>query len=157
MIFFGCWPFVTKITHIQAKFSYVYALFNIHVQYVHSMCLIKCPNNILLLFWTPMSTKFMGITIIIHVYHVLIIGGVFYIICPVSVYSCISHASFMHTRCTLLHIPLTLDMFCIHSCSLNLSRPFSTYNMSLCLYHAIGLHLVPSSLACHTYTMLCSI
>ena len=45
----------------------------------------------------------MGITIIIHVYHVLIIGGVFYALCPMSAYSCIGHASHMHTRCTLLH------------------------------------------------------
>ena len=45
----------------------------------------------------------LGITIIIHDYHVLIIGGVFYALCPVSVYSFIGHASHMHTRCTLLH------------------------------------------------------
>ena len=45
----------------------------------------------------------LGITIIIHVYHVLIIGGVFYAICPVNAYSCIGHASYMHIRCTLLH------------------------------------------------------
>ena len=43
----------------------------------------------------------LGITIIIYVYHVLIIGGVFYTLCPVSAYSCIGHASHMHTRCTL--------------------------------------------------------
>ena len=43
----------------------------------------------------------LGITIIIHIYYVLIIGGVFYAFCPVSAYSCIGHASQMYTRCTL--------------------------------------------------------
>ena len=43
----------------------------------------------------------LGITIIIHVYHVLIIGGVFYALCHVSAYSCIGYASHMHTTCTL--------------------------------------------------------
>ena len=41
------------------------------------------------------------ITIIIHVYHVLIIGCVFYTPCPVSAYSCIGHVSHIRTRCTL--------------------------------------------------------
>ena len=45
----------------------------------------------------------LGITIISHVYHVLIIGGVFYALRLVSAYSCIGHASHMHTRYTLLH------------------------------------------------------
>ena len=43
------------------------------------------------------------ITIIIHVYHVLIISYVFYTLCPVSACLYIGHASHMHTRCTLLH------------------------------------------------------
>ena len=34
------------------------------------------------------------------VYHVLIIGCVFYTLCPVSACFCIGHASHMHTRCT---------------------------------------------------------
>ena len=46
----------------------------------------------------------LGITIIIHVYHVLIISGVFYALCPVSAYSCIGHALFMHL--TFLNAPL---------------------------------------------------
>ena len=53
----------------------------------------------------------LGITIIIHVYHVLIIGVVFYTLCPVSAYSCIGHASHMRTRCTFAAHSLTLDMF----------------------------------------------
>ena len=40
------------------------------------------------------------ITIIIHVYHVLIIVYVFYTLCPLSTCSCNGHASHMHTRCT---------------------------------------------------------
>ena len=121
---FGCWPLVAKITCIQARFLYVHALFNIHVQCVHSKCLIKCPNDILLLFWTPISTKILGITIIIHVQHVLIIGGVFYTLFPVSAYSCISHASHMHTKCTFAAHTLTFDMFCT---SLMLVKSFYTF------------------------------
>ena len=43
----------------------------------------------------------LGITIIIHVYHVLIIGGVFYTLFPMSAYSCIGYALVMHLTCTL--------------------------------------------------------
>ena len=53
----------------------------------------------------------LGITIIIHVYHVLIIGGVFYVLCLMSAYSCIGHASHMHARCTFAAHTLILDMF----------------------------------------------
>ena len=74
----------------------------------------------------------LGITIIFHVYHVLIIGCVFYTLCPVCAYSCIGHTSHMHTRCTFAAHTLTLDKFCIHSCQLSLFRPFSTYNVFLC-------------------------
>ena len=56
--------------------------------------------------------KFLGITMIMCVYHVLIIGGVFYALCPMSAYSCIGHASHMHTSCTFVAHTLTLDMFC---------------------------------------------
>ena len=64
--------------------------------------------------------QILEITIIIYVYHVLIIGGVFYTLCPMSAYSCIGHASHMHTRCTFaahtrctfVAHTLTLDMFC---------------------------------------------
>ena len=56
--------------------------------------------------------QILEITIIIHIYHVLIISGVFYTLCPVSAYSCIGHASHMHTRCTFAAHTLTLDMFC---------------------------------------------
>ena len=80
--------------------------------------------------------QFLGITMIMHVYHVLIIGGVFCILCPMNACTCISHASHMHTRCTFAVHTITLDIFCIHSCQLSLSRPFSTYNIILCQYHA---------------------
>ena len=46
----------------------------------------------------------LGITMIIHVYYVLIIGCVFYTLFPVTTCLCIGNASHMHTRCTLLHI-----------------------------------------------------
>ena len=55
--------------------------------------------------------QILGITIIIHVYYVLIIGSVFYALCLVSAYSCIGHASHMHTRCTFVAHTLILDMF----------------------------------------------
>ena len=53
--------------------------------------------------------QFLGITIIIHVYHVLIIGCVFYTLCPMSACSYVGHASHMHTRCTFDAHTLTLD------------------------------------------------
>ena len=63
--------------------------------------------------------QFVGITIIIHVYHDLIIGIVFYTCCLVSVFSYIGHASHMHTRCTLvaplLHTLNHLTCCYIHS------------------------------------------
>ena len=59
----------------------------------------------------PNEYQTLGITIIIHVYHVLIIGGVFYTLYPVSAYSCIGHASHMHTRRTFAVHTLTFDMF----------------------------------------------
>ena len=80
--------------------------------------------------------QILGITIIIYVYHVLIIGCVFYTPWPLSACSCIGYASHMHTRCTFAAHTLTLDMFCIHSCQLSLFRSFSTYSMFLCLCHA---------------------
>ena len=42
----------------------------------------------------------LGIIMIMYVYYVLIIGCVFYTLCPLSAYSCIGRASHMHTRCT---------------------------------------------------------
>ena len=69
------------------------------------------------------------ITIIIHVYHVLIIGGVFYALCPVSAYSCIGHVSHMHTKCTFAAHTLTLNMFCT---SLMLVKSFQTFQHLTC-------------------------
>ena len=60
--------------------------------------------------------QFLGITIIIHVYHVFIFGCVFYTLFPLSACLCIGYASHMHTRCTFDAHTLTLDMFCVHSC-----------------------------------------
>ena len=80
--------------------------------------------------------QFLEMTIITHVYHVLIIGYVVYTLFSVSACSCIGYASHMHIRCTFTAHTLTFDMFCIHTFQLSLSRPFSTYNMFLCLCHA---------------------
>ena len=79
--------------------------------------------------------QILGITIIIHVYYVLIIGGMFYTPCPVSGYSCIGHASHMHTRCTFAAHTLTLNMFCT-SLMLVKSLDLLALNMFLCLCHA---------------------
>ena len=59
----------------------------------------------------------LGITITIHVYHVLIIGGVFYTLFPVSAYSCIGHASHMHASCTFAAHTLTLTCFAFTNAS----------------------------------------
>ena len=71
----------------------------------------------------------LGITIIIHVYYVLIIGSVFYTLCPMSACSCIGHASHMHTRCIFAAHTLTLDMFCT---SLMLVKSFQTFQHFTC-------------------------
>ena len=63
----------------------------------------------------------------------------------------------MHCTCTLDVHTLSLDMFCFHSRQLSLFRPFSTYNMFLCPYNALGLYHVSSSFACHIYLILCNI
>ena len=73
--------------------------------------------------------QFLGIIMVMHVCHVLIIGYVFYTLCLLSVCSCNGHASHMHTRCTIDAHILSLDMFCIHSCKLSLFRPFSAYDI----------------------------
>ena len=73
--------------------------------------------------------QILGITIIIHVYYVLIIGSVFYALCLVSAYSCIGHASHMHSRCTFAARILTLDMFCT---SLMLVKSFQTFQHLIC-------------------------
>ena len=52
--------------------------------------------------------QFLGIIMIMHVYHVLIIGYVFYTLCLVSACSCIGHASHMHTRCNLCYIQFNI-------------------------------------------------
>ena len=57
--------------------------------------------------------------------------------CLLMHWSCIGHASHMHTRCTFATHTLTLDMFCIHLCQLSLFRLFSICNMFLCLCHAL--------------------
>ena len=79
--------------------------------------MIKCLYGIYFTLLDSDEYQFLGITIIIHVYHVLIISCGFYIFCPISACSCIDHASHMHTRCTLDAHTLSIDMFCIHSTS----------------------------------------
>ena len=83
---------------------------------MHSKCLIKCLNDIFFVVLDSNEYQFLGITIIIHVYHVLIIGCVFYTLFPMSAYLCIGHASHMHTSCTFATHILTLDMFYTHLC-----------------------------------------
>ena len=88
---------------------------------MHSKCLIKCLYGIFFFILLDSNEyQFWGITMIMHVYHVLIIFCVFYTLLPMSVCSCIAHASHMYTRCTIDAHTLTLDMFCIHSCQLSL-------------------------------------
>ena len=82
--------------------------------YMCSVCTVfdKMPKWYFLVDLDSDEYQTLEITIIIHVYHVLIIGGVFYALCPVSAYSCIGYASHMHIRCTFAAHTLTLDMFC---------------------------------------------
>ena len=84
-----------------------------------------------------------------HVYHVLIIGCVFYTLCLVSACSCIGHASHMYNRCTFATHTLTLDMFCIDSYQLSLLVLLAHITCS-CVY------VMPSSILCSIIlSMLC--
>ena len=76
----------------------------------------KMPKWYFLVILDSNKYQFLGIIIIIHVYHVLIIGCMVYTLCPMSACSCIGHASHMHTRCTIDAHTLSIHMFCIHSC-----------------------------------------
>ena len=63
----------------------------------------------------PDEYQIVGITIIIHAYHVLIIAGVFYTLCPMSAYSCIGHASHMHTKLKCIVQKWSSVMICIEA------------------------------------------
>ena len=94
---------------------------------------------------------------IIHVYHVLIIGYVFYTLCPLSALlmhqSCIAQAHQMH----LVAHTLTFDMF-LHSLMLIWSfQTFQHIQHVLVSMSCLGLYHVLSSLACLVYFILCSI
>ena len=93
----------------------------------------------------------LGITMIMYVYHVVIIGCVLYTLCPLNVCSCIGHASHMHTRCTLLHTLLHLTCFCIHFCWLSLLDLLAHITCS-CVY------VMPRSISCSIIlSMSCSL
>ena len=77
-------------------------------------CIVKMPKWNFLVVLDSDEYQFLGIMMIMHVYHVLIIGCMFYTLCPMTSCSCIGHASHMHTRCTIATRTLTLNMFCIH-------------------------------------------
>ena len=77
------------------KFHSCSCIAHMLVLYVHTKCLIKCLNDILVLFWTPMSSKFWG----------LLWLNLFIMHC-----TCITYAHHMHTWCTHLH---NCQLFCI--------------------------------------------
>ena len=56
--------------------------------------------------------QFLGISMIMHIYHVLIISCVFYTLCPMSAYPCISQAHLMHTLYHLTCFAFTLPFSC---------------------------------------------
>ena len=91
-------PWDTRETFCSTNLYYQIHTFYTHTIYTHNThkwwweLLRENPNN------NTWELE-IGITIIIHVYHVLIIGSVFYTLCPISAYSCISHASLMHWSC----------------------------------------------------------
>ena len=81
----------------------------------------------------------LGITMIMHVYHVLIFGRVFYTLFPMQALSCLDHASHMHTTCTLDAHTWSLDMFCTSLMLNEYFYMFSTWKMIrwhyiLCFY-----------------------
>ena len=71
----------------------------------------------------------LGITMIMHVYHVLIIGCVFYTLWSKCASSCLDHISHMHTSCTLDAHTYSLVMFWTSLMLDKCCYMFSTYNM----------------------------
>ena len=105
MIYFGCWPFVTKRTCIKGGFYDVHALFYIVVHSVHASCLIKCLLGIFSLVWTPMSIKLWGFScfLIRNMFGSLVV----YLpqLAPQVLFPCIGHALHIATSCTHLCYP----------------------------------------------------
>ena len=85
--------------------------------------------------------KFLGITMIMHAWHVLIIGCVFYTLWLVSALSCIVYASHMHTISTLDAHTLSPDMFCIYSCYVSVFRLIALITCS-CDYVCLSISIL---------------
>ena len=106
---------------------------------VHTKYLIKCQNGILLLFWTPMSTKLWGYqdyTCFSCFDHWLCVLHTLTQMCLVMPCSCITYAHHMHTWCTphahLMHTLVHLSCFCISIMAVICHYMFITYNMIVC-------------------------
>ena len=97
------------------KFHSCSCIAHMLVLYVHTKCLIKCLNGILVLFWTLMSSKFWG----------LLWLNLFIMHC-----TCITYAHHMHTLAQLSIVLHFIDITC-----------FSTYNMIVwhCFCSFLGL------------------
>ena len=134
-------------THVHAWLiciSYMYFnmyLDNIHscsciaymlVLLVHTKCLIKCPNDILVLFWTPMSTKLWGLLWLDMFIMFWSLGMCFAHFDP----NVLSHTLHMHHICTphahLMHTLVHLSCFCISIMVVICHYMFITYNMIVC-------------------------
>ena len=121
MIYFGCWPFVTKRTCIKGGFYDVHALFYIVVHSVHASCLIKCLLGIFSLVWTPMSIKLWGFScfLIRNMFGSLVVYLTH--LAPHVHFPCFCHALHIATSCTHLCYPChalvyTLFLHPIMSC-----------------------------------------
>ena len=100
-----------------------------------------------------MSTNFWGLPLIMHVLHVLIIGCVFYTLCPMNSLSCIAHASHVHTTSTLNAHTLSLDMSCIHSCYVSLLKPLALIICS-CDYVCLSISILGQFVCVHGLTCI---
>ena len=109
-----CWPLVAfKLVFRQDSHMFMHCL---HLSCVHTKCLIKCPNGILVLFWTPISTKLWGLS---WVYMFIMFWSLVVCFTHFDPYV-FRHALIMHHICTpyahLMHILVHLSCFAYHSC-----------------------------------------
>ena len=112
------------------KWSCIVYMLNVSV---HTRCLIKCLNGILVLFWTPMSTKLWGLPwLCMFIMFWSLVVSFIYFDPSVLSHALIMHdASHMNTTCTLDAHTCSLDMFCISLMLNKFCYMFSTYNMIL--------------------------
>ena len=141
MIFFGCWPIVTKRTCIKGGFHDILALFYIVIYNVHARCLIKCLLSIFSLVWNLMSTKLWGFSCFLTS---TIFGSLIMYLTHLAIYvhfQCFGHVLHITTFCTPCFSILAYHVYLMF-CSILFYLLFEFYFL---IHLAPLLHLSPWS------------